>query len=378
MKWDYKKIRKEYKKLGVPSDYFNPCDCPLETSKYFMILSERASGKTSNILLLGLILNRLYGTVIQYIRQYDIMLAPKNARDLFNVLIECGYIQKLTDGRFNSMVYKSRRWYYSRTVDGETVETAEEPVCVCLSIDNNEAYKSSYNAPTGDFIVFDEFCARRHAPDEFLLFCDLLSTIIRTRQEPIIWMLGNTIDRYEYYFDELEVADYVKFLKMGERMEVKTSKGTPIYLEFYSLNSRRKSKVNTIFFGFKNSKLNAITGEDWLVVPCQHIEKDDEREVLNNTHYLEYEKNILQIEVCHSEKYGLHCIVHKSSNIDKENITIYTCEIMLDVRYKYRFGHSKIDKMIWTLYARKKFFYATNSDAAVLSKYVALAEKVQL
>lgn len=374
---DFKRLKKAYKKLGVPKGLYDPTTAPLESAKYFVLTTERKSGKTTNVLLLGMLAHKLYGVEIQYIRQYDIMLAPKNARDLMDVIISNDYIEKLTDGKYNTAVYKSRRWYYARSADGDIVEQALDPFMTCLSIDNNEVYKSSYNAPKGDFIIFDEFCASRHMPDEFIRFADLLSTIIRGRKDPIIWMLGNTIDRYEYYYDELEIADYMRYIKMGESMLVSTAKGTPIYIEIFQLATSLKDRVNKLFFGFKNPRLNAITGEDWLIVPYQHIDRYDEREVIDSTHYLEYESNLLQLEVVHSERYGLHVIVHKSTNREKSG-TIYSCDTMLDIRYKYRFGWSNLDKMIWTLYSRKKFFYATNSDAAIVSKYVNLADNSKL
>ena len=376
--YDFRKIRKEYKKLGVPDDLFDPAACPLESNKYFVICTERASGKTTNIILFGLIAYKLYGTPIQYIRQFDEQLAPKNARNLCDVIIQYGYVPKLTNDRYNTIIYKARRWYYAKEEDGEIKETASEPCIQCLSLQSADTYKSSYNSPKGDFIIFDEFAARRHQPDEFFLFCDLLSTVIRSRSNPIIWMLGNTIDRYEYYFDELEIADYMKYIQLGESMEVKTAKGTPIYIEVFAVGKKeKKSLVNKLFFGFKNSKLNAITGDDWLIVPYQHIDSKDDREVIDRRHYVQYEGELLCIEVCYSERYGLHVIVHKATRYDFSDAIIYTCNNMQDVRYRFRFGHGKVDRMIWTLYDRNLFFYATNACAAVMNKYINLAQNTR-
>lgn len=376
---DHQRATREYRKLGVPEGYFDPTECPLTQAKYFNILTERASGKTTNVLLYGLCCNKLFGTVIQYIRQTEPMIAPKNVKNLFDTIVECGYVKKLTDGKYDNVIYKARRWYYCRYgEDGKVESQASDAFMMCLSIDQSAVYKSSYSAPFGDYIVFDEYCSKRHLPDEFISFCDLLSTIIRSRIDGItIWMLGNTIDRYEYYFDELEIADYVKYMQIGEHMLINTSKGTPIYIEIYSPKKRTlKDKVNRIFFGFKNSKLNAITGEDWLIVPYQHIDKFDERELIDDNHFIIYENNLVQLDVVNSEKYGLHIIVHKSTNWSRTDAVYYTVDHLKDVRYRFRYGHTKIDRFVWTLYDRQKFFYATNSDAAIVQKYVSLADKI--
>lgn len=373
---NHEKAIKEYRKLGVPEGLFDPTECPLNIAKYFTIVTERTSGKTTNVLLYGLVCNKLFGTVIQYIRRDDSMLAPKNANTLMETIIYNGYVEKLTGGKYNNMLYKSRRWYYCKYEDDVLVETAKDPCVQCLSVDNSEVYKSSLNQPNGDLIILDEMCSRRHLPDEFILFCDILSTIIRSRTEGItIWMLGNTIDRYDYYFDELEISDYMKYLQIGESALVKTAKGTPIYIEVFSPKKRTmKEKVNRIFFGFKNSKLNAITGEDWLIVPYQHIDRSDEREIIDRSHFIVYENNLIQLDIVNSEKYGVHIIAHKSTNTEYEGV-YYTTAHLKDIRYRFRYGFSPVDRMIWTLYDRKKFFYATNSDAAIVQKYVNVADK---
>ena len=108
---NHDKAIKEYRKLGVPEGLFDPTECPLNIAKYFTIVTERASGKTTNVLLYGLVCNKLFGTVIQYIRRDDSMLAPKNAKSLMETIIYNGYVEKLTGDKYNNMLYKSRRWY---------------------------------------------------------------------------------------------------------------------------------------------------------------------------------------------------------------------------------------------------------------------------
>ena len=66
--YDWKKIYRLYKKLGCPDNVYNPTTLPINQAKYFMLLSERKTGKTTNLLLLGMCANQEYGTVIHYIR----------------------------------------------------------------------------------------------------------------------------------------------------------------------------------------------------------------------------------------------------------------------------------------------------------------------
>lgn len=48
VRYDFRKLRKAYKKLGCPPDVYDPCTAPLEEAKYFVLLSERNIGKTTN------------------------------------------------------------------------------------------------------------------------------------------------------------------------------------------------------------------------------------------------------------------------------------------------------------------------------------------
>ena len=113
IKYDFNVIRKEFKRLKIPKDVYNPLTIPLEWSKFNVLLSPRSKGKTTNILLLGLIFNKLYGTVLQYIRSSHDMITPSKAGSLFSVIQQNGYIEKLTDGKYNSIKLHWGSWYYT-------------------------------------------------------------------------------------------------------------------------------------------------------------------------------------------------------------------------------------------------------------------------
>ena len=209
--YDYPTIRKEFRKLKIPTEFYNPSKCPFDKCKWFINLSDRSTGKTTNWLLFGMIMNKLYGTVIQYVRQTNDMITPRNSKNLFDTILDNNYVSKLTDGKYNTIVYKAKRWYYAIADDnGEIIEQKNNHFMCMLSIDNAENYKSSYNAPYGDIIIFDEFIGKYYYRNEFVRFNDLLKTIIRDRQAPIIVLLANTIDKNSQYFNELEIYNTVQ------------------------------------------------------------------------------------------------------------------------------------------------------------------------
>ena len=74
----------------------------------------------------------------------------------------------------------------------------------------SEHYKSS-SYPSVDIILFDEFISRDgYLPNEFVTFMNVLSTIIRHRDDVIIYMLGNTVNRYCVYFTEMNLQGVPK------------------------------------------------------------------------------------------------------------------------------------------------------------------------
>ncbi len=372
------KIIKEYKKLKCPPEVFDPCKLPLKRDKYFVLCSERSVGKTTNVLLFGMLAHKIDNVQIQYIRMHSEMITPKTSRQLFDTILAFDYISKITDGRWHNVRYWSAGWYYCNYDDnGKVTEQDQKPFMMCLGLDKNDYYKSSYNAPTGDVIIMDEFCTRYYPPDSFILFCDIIKTIVRERQTPIIFMLGNTLDRYNQFFAEMELLGVTTSMPLGEHTEVVTSQGTPIYVEFVTREKTpEKIRLNKLFFGFKNKKLGSITGEDWVIIPMQHIDPEDaeDRLVIAKHLYVTYEGQLIQLELVRSDKYGTHVLAH-FANHPYNDSRIYTMETMDDQRYRFRWGYDKLDRLIWTLYERKKFYYANNSVGVLIDKYCEAVKK---
>ena len=111
-----KEVKKLFKKLKTPSDVYNPVVLPLDTCTWFNLLSDRSRGKTTQIILLGMCDNAVNGTKIEYVRSREEYIAPKIIIDIFSVIKnpEYKYIEILPDGKYNTVVYKSRRFYYAK------------------------------------------------------------------------------------------------------------------------------------------------------------------------------------------------------------------------------------------------------------------------
>ena len=124
-------------------------------------------------------------------------------QQLFEAISRNGEIVKLSDGRWNGIKYRHGKFFLIAT-DGEgTVVEDTTPMAFTFSISAME-HDKSIAYPGIKRIIFDEFISRvSYIPDEFPMFMNILSTLIRERDDVDIWMLGNTVSKDCPYFREM-------------------------------------------------------------------------------------------------------------------------------------------------------------------------------
>ena len=363
IKYDFKKIFKRYKELNVPKE-FNIIPYYNMSARWNVFMSERSNGKTTNVLLLGMIMNAEYGTTIEYIRMRESMIAPKNSKNIFDTIIQHDYISKITKGAWNSVTYNSKRWYYcNRDENGEIIEKSNTHFMAMLSIDKQEDYKSSYNAPYGDWIVLDEFIGTYTPINAFIEFNQLVKTIIRERQSAYITLLANTINTEHIFFEELEIMEQTRLLERGEKQLLQSERGTYVNVViFNSLISEKKERniVNKLYFGWRNPLMSGITGSDtWSISNYQHEPNLTDIKVIASNIYILHNNILIRLELRKSSEIPIYVHCYRANKIKDDSI-IFTMGDIIDSRYVYGLGHNKLHKMIWSLYNRNLFFYRTN------------------
>jgi hypothetical protein len=371
IKYDFNEINKLFKSLNIPKDVYNPAHLPFDSCKWFVTLSERSRGKTTNLLLYGMCIYQLYHTGICYIRSSETMIVPKQSKDMFSNIISWGYVEKLTDGIYNTITYKSRRWYLAHVDENGNIDNQDvDAFCIMLSIDNNEKYKSVLETKN-DFIIFDEFIERNYYPHEFISFCDLVKTILRDRQSGMLCLASNTIDRLSPFFKELEISERVETMEQGDQEIITTPQGTKIYVEILGKKppkaSKKQSLVNRMYYGFSNPRLASITGNaTWNIDNYPHTPKDFR--ILERGHYISYNDKYISLELCQSEDIiFVNC--HLATQIYDDSI-IYSLSEPKTARDRYKTGFTKMDKYIFDKYKKNLFRYADNSVGSLVEKYL--------
>lgn len=381
--YNWKEIFKLYKSLNIPDILWKVRPEALN-SKYSVILSARSVSKTTNVLLLGLCQRAIYGTTVIYVRAEEGQFTPTEAKKLTKVIASYDggrYVKQLTNGRYNSIVYKARAFYYADVdADGQVLERERDECIKVLTVDNWYEYKSGLNIPKGDFMIFDEFVGPNYRPDEFVNFCDLIKTVFRERMSPVIFMLANTLSTTSPYYGELEIKKWLRVMKSGEHMSVTTEKGTKIYIELAKLSEKAQEKrsfFNSLFLGFKNDKLGAITGGQlWALPEVPHIyrrDEDDKPEYIIRNLYIDADGDYLRCDLVEDKKTGIHLeVVPSLSRKIKDDAIILTCDPPTDPRELFLLGGKKrnIRNILLTMINECKVYYATNEEGAIFKNYI--------
>lgn len=354
-----------FNSLKIPDDVFNPVRALSgRVGDWNVILSPRARGKTTNLLLWGMCENWTKGAVIQYIRQYDDMLTPTQINNLFEVILQFGYIEKITDGKYNSCKYTRRRWYYTRVDDsGEEVERANEPFMVCLAINREHDYRSTYNAPKGDFIIVDEWMRadKMYMRDEFVLLSNLLSTIIRDRVTARIFMIANLVDITCPYLTEMGIHEIVRVMTFGEFKQIKVD-DTVISILLIAAE-KHKSKAKNKYFGvWQNAKMTGITGAKgvWALKIYPRAPHDKEYEIIDKAQ-IQVADGFICREI---RKYddGLY-IMFYPLYAPLDNRVTYTWDTSqsFGTLRRYGLGYTLTDETMKELLKRKKCYFSDNA-----------------
>lgn len=336
-------------------------------------ISDRSSGKTTAWLIVGLIAYVEDGTITHYVRSKEQMIRESNINKIYSVIESCGYISKITNDKYNSIEYRRNvRGFYLVCKDSEGNTIASDTNCCCkvLSIDNNDNYKSSYQCDKADFVIFDEFINAYYKSGEFVVFCDLLSTLFRKRLTGYIIMLANTINRRSEYFDELGCRDFIETAEQGDKITYELN-GTTVHVEIVGTKLDDKRKLfNSRYFNFSNLRLNSITGAGWSIDNVPHITKKADSILVKNV-FVHYQTNYVQLYVVKVNEYGLCIHAVKSNAPKKKDCIIYSVsDDFSNKKYIYSKGNDRFSKWLWGyMYDSKKWFFATNSVGSIIKAY---------
>lgn len=342
--------------------------------QYNVILGERSNGKTYSVLQYGIEQYFETGKQMAIIRRWLEDFRSKRADVMFDALVANNVILKASKGAYNAVKYWSGRWYMQlRNEHGEALKTSDEPFAYAFSIAQQEHDKSTAY-PNITTILFDEFTTRgNYLNDEFVLFMNTLSTIIRQRDDVTIFMCGNTVNKSSPYFSEMGFT-HIRDMKQGT-IDVYTygNSNLRVAVEFSDTPSKRKA--SDVYFAFDNPKLQMITGQGsvWEMgiyphCPCEYVPDD-----IMFVYFIIYEGNIFQCELVNANDLLFTFIHRKTTPIkDEDTDLIFAPEYSARQNW-HRYINSptdKVTKYIYNQFVHDRVFYQDNSVGEDIRNYL--------
>lgn len=343
-----------------------------KNADYNIIFGERSNGKTYAALKYGIERYINTGEQMAYIRRWREDLRGKRAENLFANHVANGLIEELTDGKFNEVFYLSNKWflsYYDKDKNKRYPDST--PFCFGFCLSEQEHEKSS-SYPNVTTIVFDEFLTRRiYLPDEFMLFMNLLSTIIRQRDNVKVFMLGNTVNKFCPYFQEMGLKNVgvmeqgtIDIYRFGEH-------GATVAVEY--CDTIVKQKASNKYFCFDNQNLQMITGGKWELavyphLPCKYKPKD-----VLFVFYIKFNDVILQGNIIQVGDENFCYIHQKTTPIkDEDNSLIYSLEMNGKPNYKRKLisNASYVESQVTRYFATDKVFFQNNEIGEIVRNYL--------
>ena len=343
-----------------------------KNADYNIIFGERSNGKTYAALKYGIERYIKTGEQMAYIRRWREDLRGKRAENLFANHVANGLIEELTDGKFNEVFYLSNKWflsYYDKDKNKRYPDST--PFCFGFCLSEQEHEKSS-SYPNVTTIVFDEFLTRRiYLPDEFMLYMNLLSTIIRQRDNVKVFMLGNTVNKFCPYFQEMGLKNVgvmeqgtIDIYRFGEH-------GATVAVEY--CDTIVKQKASNKYFCFDNQNLQMITGGKWELavyphLPCKYKPKD-----VLFVFYIKFNDAILQGNIIQVGDENFCYIHQKTTPIkDENNSLIYSLEMNGKPNYKRKLisNASYVESQVSRYFATDKVFFQNNEIGEIVRNYL--------
>lgn len=383
---DWKKVRSRFKKLKTVENYrkqvsdktadlWTPSHIPFEECAYYFGMSDRARGKTNQMLLFFMIAGYEYNKRIEYVRLSLDEVAPKTLRSMFDVITSFDYIEKITHGKYNGVVYNAGYWYYCKRENEQETERALSPFVHISSCARYLDFKSGYNSADSDLIIVDEFIGKKETPDDFVNYMQLQSTYFRLRKNCKAAFLANTINKDAQFFYEFTIAGAIEKMKQGDLKLIQNPLGTRFCVEILENDkSETKRNINTEYYGFENPRLASITGaETWSFKEYPHIPRGDHHIIYNNI-YIYHHGKYVRCDVVNNKDLGLCIYAHPATRTYNDSI-IFTLENITDNRYIYALGHTQAHLNFWRLLKRNRFYFSNNETGDFVERYFTAARK---
>ena len=348
-----------------------------KNADYNIIFGERSNGKTYAALRYIICEYLESGKQGAYIRRWRDDINGKRMQLLFQSLVTNGEITTLTGGKYTGVFYISGKFFLSRiNEDTGKIITDTKPFCYAFSLSEQEHDKST-SYPEVCNIVFDEFLTRRYyLPNEFMLFMNVISTIVRNRDNVKIFMLGNTVNRFCPYFEEMGL-NKVQQQEQGT-IDIYNCGDNGLLIAVEYCGSSEVEKPSNKYFSFDNKALKMITGGKWELAAYPHLPRKYKQEDVIFKYYIIFNESILQANIIQTDNETFTYIHAKTTPIKETTDTvIYSLDMDGKPNHKRKLlsNATPLECKIAKYFVMDKVFYQSNEIGEVVRNYILTSTK---
>lgn len=345
---------------------------------YNIVFGERSNGKTYSALMYGIEKYLQDGGQIAIVRRWKEDIIGKRASEIFSAIIANDEITKLTQGKFSGIYYWNGRYYLcTYDEDGKPVYNLEtDCIGFTFALSDNE-HNKSISFPKVTTIIFDEFITKHvYLQDEFVLFMNTVSTIVRQRTDVTIIMLGNTVNKFCPYFDEMGLNNVLK-MKQGT-IDIYTYGDSELKVGVEYCSSMESQKKNNFYFAFNNPKLSMITSGVWELDMYPHLPMKYTPKQIVFTYFIVFNDSTYQCEII-SVNGDLFTFIHdKTTHIkDRQDNLIYSLDYNVSLCYNRNILKpiNELQKKVLWFFANGRVFYQNNSIGNAIENYLKLCKR---
>lgn len=343
---------------------------------YMLAFGERSSGKsfwTMSRIIHNYIETGEQGAII---RRWKEDFIGKRGQVMFDAIVYAGLIEKWSDGAWKGVSYYASKWYlYTVDEDGKRI-LCEEPFCYGFAL-TDMMHDKSTAYPGVTTILFDEFIERAEAgylADEFVTFCNVLSTIIRERTNVKIFMMGNTLNRYCPYFKELGLK-HISDMAPGT-LDVYTMGNGKLKIAVEYTSPVAAKEASNKYFCFDNPRLQMIRTGAWELdvyphKPCKFETKD-----IRFMFFIIFDDKYYQCEVV-KVKFGLFLYIHLKTGDIKNPYGDIVYAAVPDYRMNWRRNftsrETELETKIMWFFDHGRVYYQDNEVGDAIANFIKTA-----
>ena len=354
---------------------------------YNIVIGERSNGKSYAVLYYGLEQFISTGGQLAVVRRWREDITGRRASQMMEGLNDTGAVHKLCkkygrykdDGTplYDGIVYYAGKWYLCQYDDGKPIYNRDTDCFAFAFALSSSEHDKSLSYPKVTTILFDEFLTNTiYLQDEFVLFLNVVSTIVRRRLDVKIFLLGNTVNKYCPYFTEMGLTNVSKMVQGSIDVYKYGDSGLSVAVEYCS--PIKKSNENNFYFAFNNPKLQMITNGAWEIAiyphcPCKYKPKN-----ILLTYFILFQDEVFQCEIINVGK-DLFTYIHRKTTPLRNPDTdiIYTLDYNPQMNYNRNIlkPTNNLQKKILWFYKLDKVYYQDNDVGDSIANYIKICKQ---